>query len=293
LFYKDISKIAVGESPLRYLDNPKVGNAGSTLGRVAAIMPVHQMGIPCDLRAVLTLAREFNIPVIEDAACAIGSEINMNGTRERIGKPHGDISCFSFHPRKVITTGDGGMLTTNNPEYNKSFRLLRQHGMNVSDVARHGTKKVTFEEYIVTGFNYRMTDIQAAVGIEQLKKLPYILSDREKIAGIYRDELADIPWLKVPAEPLYGTPNFQSYPVRIINRKSYPQLKVMQKMLDNNISTRRGIMNSHQERPYSEAAYSLPESESARDDVILLPIYWNMSVDEVDRVVRTLREIKM
>jgi dTDP-4-amino-4,6-dideoxygalactose transaminase len=158
--------------------------------RTKAILCVHQMGMPCDLAAILVVARKHELPVIEDAACAIGSEIHWNGGWERIGKPRADIACFSFHPRKLITTGDGGMLTTNNADYDRAFRLLRQHAMNVSDVARHAARQVVFESYDEVGYNYRMTDIQAAVGRVQLARLGAIIERRRFLAQRYRDRLA-------------------------------------------------------------------------------------------------------
>jgi dTDP-4-amino-4,6-dideoxygalactose transaminase len=132
--------------------------------RTKAVLVVHQLGMPCELGAVLDITKRRGIPVVEDAACAIGSEILWEGRWERIGRPHADIACFSFHPRKLLSTGDGGMLTTSSVELDASFRLLRQHGMSVSDTVRHASTDVVFEEYPVTGFNYRMTDIQAAIG---------------------------------------------------------------------------------------------------------------------------------
>src|SRR6266853_2013772 len=126
--------------------------------------------MPCDLAAIVAIGRKHQLTVIEDAACAIGSEILWQGRWEKIGRPHGDIACFSFHPRKVMTTGDGGMLTTANPEFDRQFRLWRQHGMSVPDTVRHGAREVVFESYPVAGYNYRLTDIQAAIGREQLKR---------------------------------------------------------------------------------------------------------------------------
>src|SRR5690606_2541029 len=140
--------------------------------RTKAIVPVHQIGLPCDLAAILAIAAEHHLPVVEDSACAAGSEIRWQGNWERIGKPHGAVACFSFHPRKVITTGDGGMLTTNDPELDRQFRLLRQHGMSVPDTQRHAARQVIFEEYPLVGFNYRMTDVQGAMGRVQLQRLP-------------------------------------------------------------------------------------------------------------------------
>ncbi len=151
--------------------------------RTKAILCVHQVGMPCDMPKILEIASRHGLPVIEDAACAIGSEIRIGNDWERIGKPHGDIACFSFHPRKVITTGEGGMLTTNNPAWDKHFRLLRQHCMSVPDTARHNASEVIFESYPEVGFNFRMTDIQAAIGCEQLKRLPQIVDKAQGIGS--------------------------------------------------------------------------------------------------------------
>ncbi len=206
--------------------------------RTRAILIVHQMGMPCDLKAILDIARRYDLPVIDAAACAIGSEILWDGKWEKIGKPHGDIACFSFHPRKVITTGDGGMLTTNNPEWDKQFRLWRQHGMSVPDTVRHGAKQIIFESYPILGYNYRMTDIQAAVGREQLKRLPEIVERRRYLAQRYHEMLADIPGLKLPTEPESARSNWQSYCVRL--PKNCEQQQVMQAMLDAEVAVDDG-----------------------------------------------------
>jgi len=274
LYYKYIDRIAVGESPLRFYCE-RTGINWRSLGRVAAIMPVHQMGFPCDINKILSISKEFGLPVVEDAACAIGSEVSLDSgkTWDKIGKPHGDIACFSFHPRKILTTGDGGMLTTNNPDFDKRFRLLRQHGMSVSDTVRHSANEVIFEDYVTTAFNYRMTDIQGAVGIEQLKKLDKMVHERRKLASLYAELLCNIPHLKILEPNNAMHPNWQSYPVRLLDGALYSQLEIMQFLMDRGISTRRGIMNSHQEPAYRAANWSLPKSESSRDHSILLPLY--------------------
>jgi perosamine synthetase len=260
--------------------------------RTRAILIVHQMGMPCDLKAILAIAHRHNLPVIEDAACAIGSEILWNRKWEKIGKPHGDIACFSFHPRKVITTGDGGMITTNNPEWDHQFRLWRQHGMSVPDTVRHGAKQVIFESYPILGYNYRMTDIQAAVGREQLKRLPEIVERRRYLAQRYHHQLADIPELKLPTEPNWAKSNWQSYCVRL--SPQYDQRQVMQTMLDAGIGTRRGIMCAHREPAYQMEAWScgsdrLTESEQAQDFAILLPLFYQMTEQQQDGVVNELK----
>jgi len=230
---------------------------------------------------------------VEDAACAIGSEISLNGgaTWEMIGKPYGDVACFSFHPRKILTTGDGGMITTNDPELGARFRLLRQHGMSVPDTVRHGSQKVIFEDYLTTGFNYRMTDIQAAVGIEQLKKLDNIINERRSLAAHYEELLCNIPHLETPKVHDAIRPNWQSYPIRLLDGAPCSQLEFMQFLLDKGIATRRGIMNAHQELSYQSANWSLPKSESARDQVVLLPLFPGIGMESLRYISTIVQDI--
>jgi dTDP-4-amino-4,6-dideoxygalactose transaminase len=257
--------------------------------RTRAIIAVHQMGMPCNLAALTALAARHRVVLIEDAACAAGSEIRMNGSWERIGKPHGLIACFSFHPRKVITTGEGGMLTTMDAQLDSKFRLLRQHGMSVPDTVRHGSPQVIFEDYPMVGFNYRMTDIQAAVGRKQLERLPELVARRRALASRYSELLGNIDGLRLPFEPDWARSNWQSYCVRLPNRLN--QLSVMQKLLDQGIATRRGIMCSHREAPYAdiEWPHDLRQSELAQDHSILLPIYAQMTGADQERVADAWR----
>jgi len=258
--------------------------------RTRAILCVHQMGMPCNLEAVLGVARRHSIPVVEDAACAIGSEILWQGRWEKIGRPHGDIACFSFHPRKVMSTGDGGMITTANAEWDRKFRLLRQHGMSVPDTVRHGSPQVIFESYPILGYNYRMTDIQAAVGREQLKRLPEIIAVRRTLAQRYRTLLAGIPGIGLPKEPVFAHSNWQSFCVRLPGHSD--QRAVMQTALDQGISTRRGIMCCHREPVYSGAPLRcpLPHSEAANDQCIILPLYPQMTAAEQESVAEALKQ---
>lgn len=254
--------------------------------RTKAIMPVHQMGMPCDMDAILSIANRKGLPVVEDAACAIGSEIRVGERWERVGRPHGTIACFSFHPRKIITTGDGGMLTTNDPALNAKFRLLRQHSMSVPDTVRHAAKSVIFEEYPEIGFNYRMTDIQGAVGTVQLRRLPGILARRVELAERYTHALSDIPGLIPPHVPDYARPNYQAYAVRVTDDFPLSRNELMQALLERRVSTRRGIMNAHQEAAYANAGpYQLLVSEAARDSVILLPLYHGLKVEEQREII--------
>jgi len=259
--------------------------------RTRAIMPVHQIGMPCDMAAIMAVARSHGLPVVEDAACAIGSQIRTGDTWERVGRPHGTVACFSFHPRKVITTGDGGMLTTADPELDRKFRLLRQHSMSVADTVRHGSKTVVFEEYPELGFNYRMTDIQAAVGRVQLGRLPDLLVRRVELAATYTNALRHIRGLWAPHVPEWARSNFQSYAVWVTPDYPHKRDELMQALLDQGISTRRGIMNSHQEAAYADThPRRLPHSEAARDNVILLPLFGGMTDDEQRRVIEALSQ---
>ena len=182
------------------------------------------------------------------------------------------------------------MITTNNPDYDAKFRLLRQHAMSVPDTVRHNSRKVIFEEYVTTGFNYRMTDVQAAIGIEQLKRLPGFLEGRRKIADLYFRTLKEVPWLEPPREPADCRTNWQSYPVRVLDRSPVSRDELMQRLLDAGISTRRGIMNAHQEPAYLSTC-SLPCSEQARDSVMLLPLYTGMTEIEAETVVKQIAHV--
>ncbi len=270
--------------------NMEAGQIEAALSeRTSAILCVHQMGMPCDLAAITAIGRAHGIPVVEDAACAIGSEVLWDGNWERIGRPHGDVACFSFHPRKIMNTGDGGMIVTRHAEWDAQFRLLRQHGMSVPDTVRHGSPQVIFESHAVMGFNYRMTDIQAAVGREQLKRLNDIVPVRRALAARYSEKLAGDNGLAPPVEPIYARSNFQGYCVRL--PVHCDQRMVMQAMLDQGIATRRGIMNAHREAVYSDQQLHrpLPNSEAAQDSCIVLPLYPQMTHDEQDQVISALK----
>jgi len=272
-----------------YNIDPSLVEAAVT-SKTRAILCVHQMGMPCDMHSIIEVAHKYDLPVIEDAACAIGSEILWDGSWEKIGKPHGDVACFSFHPRKVITTGDGGMITTDSADLDNNFRLLRQHAMSVPDTVRHGANQVIFESYPLLGYNYRMTDIQAAVGREQLKRLPEIVAYRRSLADGYRAMLGNVPGLELPYEPSWARSNWQSYCVRLPEKSV--QMEVMQAMLDAGVSTRRGIMCSHREEAYRDLPIShpLPHSEAAQDHCILLPLFPQMTEEEQARVAAALRQ---
>jgi dTDP-4-amino-4,6-dideoxygalactose transaminase len=273
--------------------------------RTRAILCVHQIGMPCDLQSILAIGRAHSLPVVEDAACAVGSEIFWDGSWEKIGRPRGDIACFSFHPRKLVTTGDGGMLTTANPDWDRQFRLWRHHGMSVPDTVRHGAEQVIFESYTTLGYNYRLTDIQAAVGRVQLRRLPAIVERRRFLADRYRTLLRAIPGIGLPEEPAWARTNWQSFCVRL--PEGCNQKHVMQAMLDAGIATRRGVMCAHREPAYPRGTWScssgkaacdcppgscgrLGHSERAQDDSITLPLFHQMTDADQGAVVKALHE---
>jgi dTDP-4-amino-4,6-dideoxygalactose transaminase len=250
--------------------------------KTRAILIVHQMGMPADIDAFSDLCRKHGLVLIEDAACAAGSVYKG----KKIGF-HSDLVCFSFHPRKIITTGDGGMVTTSNPDIAAGIKRMRHHGMSVSDMVRHHSKQVITEEYPEIGYNYRMTDIQAAVGIVQLGKLDRMIERYRSVAAKYTTMLGNNRFLATPFEPEDCVSNFQSYCVYIKPECTVPRDIVMQRMLDKGIATRRGIMTIHREKAYTDVfgKKSLPVSEDSSDRSFLLPIFYYMRDDEVERVV--------
>jgi dTDP-4-amino-4,6-dideoxygalactose transaminase len=259
--------------------------------RTKAILCVHQIGMPCDLARIMPIAEKHGIPLIEDAACATGSEILWQGNWEQIGQPHGDAACFSFHPRKVVSTGDGGMITTKHKEWDAKFRLWRQHSMSVPDTVRHSSNEVIFETYPELGYNYRLTDVQAAMGREQLKRLPELITRRRALASAYVELLRDIPGLRLPVEPEWARSNWQSYGVRLPAGVS--QKNVMQLMRDGGVATRPGIMCAHREPAYEKEAWRsagpLTQSERAQEECILLPLYHQLTHAEQQLIASQLR----
>jgi dTDP-4-amino-4,6-dideoxygalactose transaminase len=286
IVYCGATPVFVDIEPATYNIDPALIEAAIT-ERTRAILCVHQMGMPCDLQRILDIADRHGLPLIEDAACAIGSEILWEDAWERIGKPHGDTACFSFHPRKVISTGDGGMITTRHPEWDRKFRLLRQHAMSVPDTVRHASTRVLFESYPTVGYNYRMTDIQAAVGREQLKRLAHILRIRRVLATRYVELLSGIAGLVLPFEPTWARTNWQSFCVGLPTDSR--QVEVMQSMLLAGVSTRRGIMCIHREGDYgSLVRHPLPLSELAQDGCVLIPLYAELSHSQQSQVALAL-----
>jgi perosamine synthetase len=249
--------------------------------KTKAIIVVHQMGLPADLDPIIELSQLNGLTIIEDAACAVGSEYKG----KKIGG-HGNIACFSLHPRKIITTGEGGMITTNNRDIAEKLRRFRQHGMSISDIERHQAINIMLESYPEIGYNYRMTDIQAAIGIVQLQKLPDILSKRNRIAAKYSKAFSNIPKIRIPQLPAYVTKhNFQSYWIEIAENMSIDRDTLMQKLLDQGISTKRGIMAIHLEPCYVADNRELPITERLTSQTLIIPLYPSMTEEEVQYVI--------
>lgn len=256
--------------------------------KTKAILIVHQIGMPADIDGFQKLCSKYKIQLIEDAACAVGS--SYKGAK--IGS-HSELVCFSFHPRKVISTGDGGMITTNRQDYNDRLRLLRQHGMSVNDRVRHESKSVIFEDHLEVGYNYRMTDIQGAVGVKQLEKLDWLITERRKIATQYLNAFKDIDCIQLPFEQEGCISNYQSFCIYMKKSSPLTRNELMEKLLAENISSRRGIMTSHRETAYKNeySGLSMPVSEDLCDNSIIIPLYIPMLQEDIDKIIRTVKQL--
>lgn len=255
--------------------------------KTKAIMPVDQIGLACDIDAINDVARRHRIDVVEDAAPAIGATYKGR----RVGR-NAHQTVFSFHPRKVITTGEGGMITTDDPALADRARKLRAHGMSVSDLARHQADTVIIEEYPELGFNYRMSDIQASIGLVQLRRLDELLEARIERARRYNAELPAIRGLQIPWVPPYAEHTYQSYCVRLTRECPLDREELMTRLLRRGIATRRGVMASHLEKTYTEriGRVSLPVTEEATRTTMLIPLYATMTEEEQSYVIDSLRE---
>ncbi|WP_202925920.1 DegT/DnrJ/EryC1/StrS family aminotransferase [Goekera deserti] len=255
--------------------------------RTRAVIVVHQAGVPADTRPIYDLLRARGIAVVEDAACAIGSTL--------YGAPVGsdvDLAVFSFHPRKLVTTGEGGMLVTRHPAWAARARRLREHGMSASAADRHATGSVAPEQYLEPGFNFRMTDVQAAIGRVQLTKLDAMVARRRELAARYREQLAGLPQLQLVADPAWGTTNYQSCWVLLPVDSPVGRDELLARFTEAGVSPRRGIMASHLEPAYADLpAVALPVTERLTADSLVLPLYHQMTEAEQDRVVAVLHAV--
>ena len=261
------------------------------LGRVSsltkAIVPVHQVGLAADLDR-LSPAASRGVSIVEDAACAIGSTYN-----DRPVGSHGNIACFSFHPRKTLSTGEGGMITTDDADVAERARRLRSHGASVSALSRHEAKGLVFEEYAELGFNYRMSDVQAAIGVAQMPKVDGLLARRRKVADRYDATFRRLREVQVPARPGYARHAFQSYGLLLTDECRVERDDVLRALVDRGISCRRGIPPIHLEPLYADrlGRVSLPVTEEVASGSLFLPMYASLAEADQDRVIDAVVEI--
>lgn len=251
--------------------------------RTKAIIPVDQIGLAADIPSVTAIARRHGLRVVEDAAPSLGATAG----EVRVGAMS-DFTCFSFHPRKSITSGEGGMITTNDDRAAEYLRCIRSHGASSSDLARHTSGTTDIEEYRELGYNYRMTDIQGAVGAVQMGRLEGILIARGALARRYDALLAGDPRVETPFVPEGYRHTYQSYCVRLVGQD---RAAIMAALAAKGIASRRGVMAIHLEPWYRERwpDVSLPETEAATANTLLLPLYAGMTEAEQDEVIDALR----
>lgn len=255
--------------------------------RTKAVLAVHQVGLAADLRG-LRSAVPSGVSIVEDAACAIGATCD--------GRPigsHGHVVCFSFHPRKSISTGEGGMLTTDDGAMAEHVRRLRSHGASVSDHERHRAKGIVFEQYGELGYNYRMTDIQAAIGVEQMKRLDDLLARRRAVAGRYTDAFRSVEQIQTPAEPAFARHAYQSYLIRLRPGCRVSRDEMMRRLVECGVSCRRGIPPIHLEPLYRSrcGTLSLPITESVSASSVFLPMFASLSESDQSHVIEAVIRI--
>ncbi|HVC76694.1 MAG TPA: DegT/DnrJ/EryC1/StrS family aminotransferase [Candidatus Micrarchaeaceae archaeon] len=274
--------VFVDIDPYTYNIDPELVEAAIT-PRTRAVMPVDQIGLAADIMSIRVIAKRHGLKVVEDAAPSLGS---MVGGR-RVGSLS-DLTCFSFHPRKSITTGEGGVITTDDPDTAMLLNRIRSHGASTSDLNRYRSKTVRFEEYRELGYNYRLTDIQAAIGIAQLRKLDSILAERRRLAARYARLLGDCEWLQLPFEPPARLHTYQSYCVRVRSRDQ--REAIMADLAGRGIATRRGVMAIHLEPFYRDLCpdVSLPVTERCSAETLLLPLFPGLTAEEQELVADSL-----
>lgn len=267
--------------------------------KTVGIIPVHLFGLCADMQAILEIAEKYQIWVVEDAACAFGATYKGHhaGTLS-------DMGCFSFHPRKSITTGEGGMVTTQKAEFDQMARSLRDHGASRSDLARHeGQTSFLLAEYNYLGFNYRMTDLQGALGCVQMDRAEWILAERSLRAQRYNGILANCEWLATPTTPAGYTHGYQAYVC--LFRPQVPSLanvehlhqqrnEVMTKMEMKGIATRQGthtpIILGYYAEKYNLRPEQFPQAYLADRLSLALPLYPQMTEADQEIVYQNLRE---
>ena len=268
--FVDIEKKTYNIDPLKIKD--KISK------RTKAIIAVHQIGLMADMPKILNVAKENNLTVIEDAACALGSKY-----KNKMAGTFGNIACFSFHPRKNITTGEGGLVTTNNKKIAEVLKSLRNHGL-----AKLGLK----DRLLRLGYNYRMTDLQAAIGIAQFKKLKAVFKKRQSMVNIYNKVFTKYSELETPFVPKGYVHRYQSYMIRYKGSQKNRDF-IIEKLKKEGIACRDSITAIHKEPLYRKMFPSLrlPETEKAQSQGIILPLYPQMSKKEQEFIIGRLEDV--
>jgi perosamine synthetase len=254
--------------------------------RTKLLLPVDQIGLPCDMDAINAIAERHGVGVLDDAACAIGSTNR--------GRPVGSlapVSIFSLHARKLVTTGEGGMIVTDDGDLAERLRRLRHQGMSLSDYQRHGMSPTAYESYPEVGYNFRITDIQAAMGRVQLAKLDEMLARRRAIAERYLDYLGNHPLFQPPTVPEGMETNWQSFQIGVREGASLGRDAVMERLHARGVPTRRSIMASHLEAPYRTLEADLPNTERAFARNLQLPMHPGLGIAQQDRILEALGEV--
>jgi dTDP-4-amino-4,6-dideoxygalactose transaminase len=283
----------VGARPVFADVDPLTGNVtaatmeAALTERTRAVIVVDQGGMPLDLEPIRSLCDPRGIVVIEDAACGAGSIY-----RGRSVGAGAVLTAWSFHPRKILTTGEGGMLTSSDPAWAQRAARLREHAMSVSAKERHSSILAPAEEYAEVGFNYRMTDLQAAIGLVQLGRLSEMVSRRRANVALYRDGLADLPGLRLIEDPAWGTSNFQSYWIEVQSDFRLDRNELLAHLARHEISARRGIMSAHRQpahRGRDAGNADLSVTERLADHTLILPLYHQLEDADRDRVIDSIR----
>ena len=260
--------------------------------RTRAVIPVHLFGLCADMDPLSEICRTRNIHIVEDAACAAGASY-----KNKKAGTLGDIGCFSFHPRKIITTGEGGMCTTNNSGLSDRLVCLRNHGASLSEEERHkGASPYVLPDFNVLGFNYRMTDLQGAIGLVQLRKLSSFIDQRRHRAQWYREQLKDIAWLTTPTVTAGYEHTYQSFVCYMDEHKApLTRNEFMELMHSRGISTRPGTHAVHMLGYYADKYGLKPEDYPVSRDCYLytvaLPLHNRMTEEDYQYVVRKIKEV--
>ncbi len=281
----------VGARPVFADVDPETGNVTADTVKAAltpattAVVVVDQGGVPCDLAPIRALCDPLGVTVVEDAACGAGSTYR--------GRPVGagaEVTAWSFHPRKILTTGEGGMVTTSRRDWADRARHLREHAMSVSAADRHRSVLPPAESYDEVGFNYRMTDLQAALGIVQLGRLDEVVERRRLLADRYRTAFSGVPGLRLVADPEHGTTNYQSTWLEVGDGFPLDREGLLGRLAEHEVSARRGIMASHRQPAYADSEHAdLPATERLTDATLILPLYHQMTDAEQDQVIAAVR----